>query len=310
MPSSRASVFGEAENFQAALSADGVAGMLVTGSGQFRARLTQLRLERLRLSSVEEARSRVAFITVPPGMVIVSFAIEGGPSPVWGGISIGPGEIITFGPGQRLHARTAGACHWGAIQVPDRQLVDYGRILGGAAFVVSPAARWQPSRAAGKELHDLHRAGIRMAEARAGAVTDPQAAHGLEHQVLDALIECLSERREEETATGRHHRDMLARFEDLVAAKPLPRMAAVCMALGVSSRLLNECCKEHLGMGPIRYTHLRAMQQVHRALLSGTPDTTRVSEVARQNGFCALGRLAANYRAVYSELPSATLRRN
>jgi hypothetical protein len=62
MPSSRASVFGEAENFQAALSADGVAGMLVTGSGQFRARLTQVRLERLRLSAVEEHLPRILLV--------------------------------------------------------------------------------------------------------------------------------------------------------------------------------------------------------------------------------------------------------
>jgi hypothetical protein len=32
-----------------------------------------------------------------------------------------------------------------------------------------------------------------MAEARAGALTDLQAARGLEQQLLHALIECLSE---------------------------------------------------------------------------------------------------------------------
>jgi len=68
MPGSRASVFGEAEDFQAALSADGVAGLLVTGRGQFRARLTQVALERLRLAAVEEGQSRIAFIAVPAGM--------------------------------------------------------------------------------------------------------------------------------------------------------------------------------------------------------------------------------------------------
>ena len=68
MPGSRASVFGEAKDFQAALSADGVAGLLVTGRGQFRARLTQVALERLRLAAVEEGQSRIAFIAVPAGM--------------------------------------------------------------------------------------------------------------------------------------------------------------------------------------------------------------------------------------------------
>src|SRR6516164_5583437 len=104
MPGSRASVFGEAEDFQAALSADGVAGLLVTGRGQFRARLTQVRLDGWRLTAVEETLSRIAFVTVPAGMQLVSFPIDGGPSPIWGGIEIARGEMITFGPGQQVHA--------------------------------------------------------------------------------------------------------------------------------------------------------------------------------------------------------------
>src|SRR5262245_49782453 len=99
MPGGRiASVFGEAEDFQAALSADGVAEVLFTGRGQFQARLTQVGLERLQLTAVEEAQSRVAFITVPRGMVLVSFPRDGGPSPIWGGTEIRAGEMIAFGP--------------------------------------------------------------------------------------------------------------------------------------------------------------------------------------------------------------------
>ena len=220
MPGSRASVFGEAEDFQAALSADGVAGLLVTSRGQFRARLTQLTLDGWRLATVEEEQPRIAFVAVPAGMVLVSFPIGEGPSPVWAGVEIRNGEMITLGPGLRLHARTLGLSHWGAIHVPNHQLADYGRVLSGAGFVVPPVARWRPPRAAVSQLRDLHRAASRMAEARAGALYDPQAAHGLEQQLLGALIECLSEGAEEETATDRRHRDILARFEDLLVAEP------------------------------------------------------------------------------------------
>jgi len=307
MPGSRASVFGEAEDFQAALSADGVARVLVTDGAQFRARLTQLGLVQLRLAAVEEARARIAFIAVPAGIVLVAFPIDGGPSPVWGGVEIRTGEMITLGSGQRLHARTAGPCHWAAVQVLEQQLADYGRVLSGTRFVVPSVARWRPPRAAARQLRDLHRAAMRMAEARAGALTDPQAAHGLEQQLLHALIECLSEEPEEETATGRRHRDLVARFEDLLVAQPFLPIAEICTALGVSDRALRECCKRHLGVSPSRYRRLRAMQQVHRALRSGASGAASVSEVARRHGFRGLGRLAANYRAFYGELPSATL---
>jgi AraC-like DNA-binding protein len=309
MPGSRASVFGDAEDFQAALSADGVVGLLVTGCGQFRARLTQVRLDGWRLAAVEEEQPRIAFVAVPAGTVLVSFPIGGGPSPVWAGIEIRNGGMIALGAGQRVHARTLGPCLWGAIRAPDQQLADYGRLTNGTGFVVPPAARWRPPRAAIRQLLSLHRAAIAMAEARAGALTDLQAAHGLEQQLLDALIECLSEGAEEETATSRRHRDILARFEDLLVAEPSLPLVNICAALGVSDRSLRECCKKHLGMGPSSYRRLCGMQQVHRALRSGTPGTGSVSEVARRHGFASPGRFASGYQAVYGELPSTTLRR-
>ena len=307
MPGSRASVFGEAEDFKAALSVDGVAGLLVTGRGQFRARLTQVRLDGWRLAAVEEEQPRTAFVAVPAGMVLVSFPLGGGPSPVWGGIELNNGEMITLGAGQRVHARTLGPCRWGAIRVPNQQLADYGRLMNGT--VVPPAARWRPARAAIRQLLSLHRAAIGMAEARAGALTDLQAAYGLEQQLLDAVITCLSGGAQDETSTSRRHRDILARFEDLLVAEPSLPLVNICAALGVSDRSLRECCKKHLGMGPSSYRRLCGMQHVHRALRSGTPGTGRVSEVARRHGFASPGRFATRYQAVYGELPSTTLRR-
>jgi len=309
MPGSRASVFGEAEDFQAALSVDGVGAVLFTGRGRFRARMTQVALDHLRLAAVEETQSRVAFIAVPRGMVLVSFPTDGGPSPIWGGLEIRASEMISLGPGQRVHARIIGPCHWYALQVAERQLADYGGALNGAPFIVPPAARWRPRRAALRQLRHFQRAAIRMAEARSGALTDLQGAHGLEQQLLHALIECLSDEADEETATERRHRDLLARFEDLLAAEPFLPLADICAALGVSQRSLGECCKRHLGMGPSSYRRLRAMQQVYRALRNGTANGASVSEIARQHGFRQLGRLANDYRALYGELPSATLRR-
>jgi AraC-like DNA-binding protein len=310
MPGSRASVFGKAEEFQAALGADGVAGLLVTGHGPFRARLTQVELDRVRLTAVEEAQPRIAVVTVPAGMVLISFPIEKGPSPVWGGFEVRAGEMITFGQGQRLHSRTAGPSRWGAIQAPDQQLARYGCALSGAGFVVPPAARWRPPPAAVRQLRFLHRAAIRMAEARAGALTDIEAAHGLEQQLFHALLECLSTGlTDHETSAACRHRGILARFEDLLVAEPSLRMAEICAALGISGRMLREYCKKHLGTGPSGYRRLCQMQQVHRALRSQDPRAASVFEIATRYGIRDLGGFAAGYRALYGEFPSTTVRR-
>jgi AraC-like DNA-binding protein len=149
-----------------------------------------------------------------------------------------------------------------------------------------------------------------MAQVHSIALIDFEAAHGLEQQLIHVLVECLSAGSvEEETPAARRHRGIPARFEDLLQAEPFPQISEICAALGFSQRMLRESCKKHLGIGPSRYRHLRRMQQVHRALRKENPGTESVSELAERYAIRDLGRFAGEYRALYGELPSATLRR-
>jgi len=310
MPGSVTSVFGEPEDFEAALYGDGVLNLLVTGHGRFRSRLTQVTLHHLRLSAGDEYLPRIAFIAVPEDTVVISVPIGSGPWPVWGGMEMQASEIITLGPGQRVYARTDRPCRWGVIRLPDEDLSQYSRAVRGTDFVVPHVGRWRAPRAALRQLRHLHQAAVRRVEARSEVLADSEAAHGLEQQLIDALIECLSAGPiEEKTQAACRHQTILARFENLLEPGPILSIADICAALGVSERTLRECCNKHLGMAPSRYRRLRRMQQVHRALRSETPVALNVSEIARRHGIHDLGRFAATYRAIYGEFPSATLRR-
>jgi AraC-like DNA-binding protein len=310
MPGSVTSVFSEADEFGSALLEEGYLGLLLTGPGAFRARLTQVALHRIRLSAAEEYLPRIAFVAVPHDMILVSLANRSGPSPIWGGTETRAGDMIILGPGQRVHTRTGGPCRWTAIRMPEGDFVRYGQALSGTGFDVPPAARWRPSPAALRELRELHQTAVRMAEARSRALADVEAVHGLEQQLIHALIECLSAGPNDmETLAAGRHREILARLEDLLQAKRFWRVTEICAALGVSERTLRICCEEQLGMGPTEYVRRGRMQLVYRALGNGNPGAVSISAVARRYGFRGLGRFAANYRALFGELPSATLRR-
>jgi AraC-like DNA-binding protein len=311
MPGSVISVFSEPDDFQAALREDGLLNLLITGSGQFRARLTQVTLHHLRLPAGDEYLSRIAFVAVPADTLVVTLPLGDRPAPIWNRMEMRVGEMITFGPGQRMHARTDGPSQWGVIRLPVEDFVQYGSALRGATPIVPAVARWRPPRAALRQLRHLHQVAIRTAEARSGVLADVEAAHGLEQQLIDALIECLCRGApREETAAACRHREILGGFEDLLQADRSARVSEICAALGVSDRLLRACCKEQLRIGPRQYFRLRRMQQVHRALRNENSDTARVSEIAGRHGIRDLGRFASDYRALYGELPSATLRRD
>jgi AraC family ethanolamine operon transcriptional activator len=313
MPGSVTSVFSEPADFEAALREEGGVGLLVTRRGEFRARLTQVALHRLRLSATEEQLPRIVLVAVPADMILVSLPMGDRPAPIWAGIGMRAGEFLTIGPGESVHARTGGPSRWGAIWCPVEVLARYGRALIGATFAVpSVILCWLPPPAVEKDLRQLHAAAIRVAETRPEVLVGSEAAHGLEQQLIDVLVECLSAGSADKgTPAARRHRDIAVRFEGLLQTQPERnfRIAEICAALGVSDWILRRCCDEQLGMNATSYLRLHRMQQVHRALRNGNRDTASVSEIARRYGFRDPGRFPARYRALYGELPAATLRR-
>jgi AraC-like DNA-binding protein len=140
---------------------------------------------------------------------------------------------------------------------------------------------------------------------------DADAAHGMEQQLIEVLVECLSAGPLKEKAQiSLRHQGIAARFEGLLQTQPDRhlRLEEVSAAIGVSDRLLRRCCAEDLGMSPASYIRLRALHRVHSILQSGVRGVTSVSQAAHCHGFHDLGRFAANYRSLFGELPSVTLR--
>jgi AraC-like DNA-binding protein len=313
MPDSVTSTFSEPEDYEDALRKEGCRGLVITGWGQFRAQLTQITLHRLRLSAAEEQLPRIAFITVPNDTIVIAFPIDDGTAPVGRRVKTRSQEIMVLSPGEQVHLRTIGPRRWGAIWFPAEELAQYGSAMMGVPFVAPIATRrWRaPHKAIGR-LRGLHAAAIRMAATRPQALVDADAARGLEQQLIDATVDCLSAGSAgEDTRCGRRNRDIMARFEQLLQQGlcRLVPMAETCAALDVSERLLRSLCAEYLGMSPTAYDRRRRMSLARRSLRLGALETASVSEVARHYGFRNLGCFAINYRAAFGESPSATLRR-
>ena len=318
MPFSTTSVFGEPDNFQAALCGTvqdnvGSLELFVTTCGRFQARLTQVELHHLRLSAVEEHLPRIGFQEVPATNILVAFPIGDQPAPVWGGIRPRKGDFVTFGPGHRGHMRTDGPCRWCCIWFPAQELLDYFRALTDLPLTISPDAQlWHPPPAVRRCLLQLHAAAIGVARQRPETIVNGEAAHGMEQQLIEAIVECLSAGpADEEAPARRRHQEIMTRFEDLLRTQLTLHLRAeeLAEAIGVSVRLLRICCKEILGMGPTSYVRLRALYRVRRILYGGDNGATTISGAARSQGFRALGRFAADYRLLFGQLPSVSLRR-
>lgn len=79
--------------------------------------------------------------------------------------------------------------------------------------------------------------------------------------------------------------------------------------VGVSLRTLSNAFREQLGVSPRYFIRAYTLNAARRALRMGEPGGVKVSEVAARLGIWEWGRFARDYRQLFGELPSETLRR-
>ncbi|WP_462382530.1 helix-turn-helix domain-containing protein [Pseudomonas sp. Marseille-QA0892] len=82
----------------------------------------------------------------------------------------------------------------------------------------------------------------------------------------------------------------------------------VCNQIGASRRKLQYCFQETLGTNPVAYLRALRLNAVHRQLLHPNGNDS-VQTVAAEWGFWHLSRFATDYRQLFGERPSDTLRR-
>ena len=141
----------------------------------------------------------------------------------------------------------------------------------------------------------------------------PCVGAAVEESLLRAMAACVgsTDRRQRVRSGFGRGATIIRQFEAFLEAnadRPV-HLTELCTATGVKARALRYWCHEYLGMGPIRYLHLRRMHLARRALIHADPAATSVTIVANDFGFAELGRFAVSYRRIFGESPSATLRR-
>jgi len=303
--------FANPDDYQAGIG-DASVKLIITGGGDFKARLTWLNLRRFQVLRGCENLPRIAFVSLSPARAYVSFPASVGPPLTYGGLGLQFGDVVFHSRGERMHQRTDGENQWGLMSLPPEQLAACGKALTGLKLTSPPVGRvLRPSRSAASGLLRLHSRACRLAETRHKLIANPEVARALEQELLHALVNCLTA----DDAIGylktrRHHADIMVRFEDALTTHigPQLNMPALCAAIDVPERTLRVCCAEFLGMSPTRYLLLRRLNLARSALRRADPATASVAEIARTHQFLELGRFAVTYRTIFGEMPSTTLR--
>lgn len=285
--------------------------LLVTERGQFAARGTLIDIEGLQAQRRHENLSRIIHIEVSrPGII---FLTKPGPEMILNGATIRYGDIAVFSSGEAYLWRLSGPTSWGAMTLADGDMEAVcTSYLGERAKRMSGFAIVTPPAGALARLRMLHAAAGDMAETSGELAKHSEFVRTLEQALVMAMVEgMVAEAVRSDTMARRHHHMIIRRFLDVLEAQALEPsgMHTISNAIGVSSRSLRAACAGQLGVSPKQYMLLCRMRLVRRALRQADPDITRVTDIATEFGFWELGRFAVNYRHIFGEMPSATLRR-
>ena len=101
----------------------------------------------------------------------------------------------------------------------------------------------------------------------------------------------------------------LARDHVLANLQEPVTIGDLCEHLGVSRRTLQYCFQEVIGTNPVDFLRAIRLNNVRRELRAATHGAVQIANVAARWGFWHLSHFSNDYRELFGELPSATLRR-
>jgi AraC-like DNA-binding protein len=310
MPSSSVRKYTDPDEYAAALQ-QGPVELTVAQRGIFTAKLCTVNLHRLWMQHLSEDLARTSHVDASGGRAFMAFRTQPGPTVIRNGVELSVTSIARLRLGLSYYQHTSGPTSHAGISLPLDEIVALGGAVGGCDLTPpDDDLTVTPSPDAMAKLQRLCVAAGELAEDAPVVLEHPEAARGLEHALIEALMNCLGRGEvEEDRAALRQHAAIMRRFHlaiDRYSDQSL-YVPELCREIGASERTLRVCCHEHLGMGPKHYLVLRRMHMVRRVLRESTPADTTVTEIAARYGFWQFGRLAVEYKALFGEPPSATL---
>jgi AraC-like DNA-binding protein len=288
--------------------------LLVTSPGEYRAEMARIYLPRLQMHRSHDALPRIFHSVLTSKRRIIFFLSDKEQAPMMhSGRELLPDQIMIYAPGTEHYQRSMAPCRWATMSPGLEDFAAAAEAIAGRELNVPQATHSiRPSAQSILRLRGLHAAAGHLAATAPDILTHPEVARAMEHELVGAMIRCLTDDEAAgEKVPGHRRVPVMQRFERVLEERqgqPI-YLAQICAAVGVSERTLRLHCQDHLGMSPHRYLWLRRMNLARRALTKADASATTVTAIATDQGFWEFGRFSVAYRKLFGETPSATLRR-
>ncbi len=283
-------------------------------SERFKSEVFQAQIGSILLSNVRFGCHVDQRGATPAGMRTFAIPDVDCPEIRWFGHTIGPDVLLTFPKHGEIEAFSRPGFSVFTFSIPETLLSEFFERNGapeleevlGSGEVITPAP---PSLLNGLRYQLQRVTEIFRNEVESDFNDIPY--DDIQNQILFLLLVILSGIRPASRMSVPGKRSAFNRLFDHIeshAGLPL-QIADLCAVAQVSERTLQYRFKKELGMSPKSYLVGQRLYGVHRELWAAEPSKIRISKVANNWGFWHMGQFAADYRDLFGELPSTTLKR-
>lgn len=233
---------------------------------------------------------------------------------LFGGATFDENSIITLGEGNDLDFRTPRALDIIAVTVDANALKEFGETVWHLDLEdkipcpgVLACAPQVPAR-----LRDFLTLLLASIKSSPKMLNYPQIRKGMEQEIYNNIVLAVADTSTTaDPAISPSRKAVVDRVREYILAhreEPVT-VADLCAVLNVSRRTLQYSFQAVLNVNPVAYLRAIRLNGTRRALRAAADDPhATVADIAARWGFWHLSHFASDYKLMFGELPSQTLR--
>ncbi|RJF98550.1 helix-turn-helix domain-containing protein [Noviherbaspirillum saxi] len=280
-----------------------------TENGPFEGTVRQVDLGGLHIFTERTNRQLVHRGQVMPGSIVLAWTSSASVAP-------GSWREETRVP---LVGLSRGGSEWILHRPSDTELdgitmsaVEFDRLIDALGVTTTRNENRHIQFMRGGTAFSVLRSGIREMSWHAERFSCADARATIRKQLVDAIFCALgeAEARHRTDVTHLTYNDMVKRCHDLILGNPEFPLTVLdlCTELRVCRSTLQTSFLKVTGQSPLSYLRRMRLCGVRRLLRSTSTVQMTIGDAASRWGFVHLGRFATDYRELFGELPSRTLR--
>lgn len=279
--------------------------------GRFNGQITEALIGGVQL--FEEKTSQAVFEVGPgrSGVIALGVFAELEGEARWRGHTVGMDHVTALSDHASLELSTPPNCTFMSITVPTSMLPTGDEQGGmGAGDLLASAANHVHSPALAATLRDRLSAALQTMSWQPGQLAPVEARNQLVSELVGLVDEYLGLATtgggEPEAGKARKVVKIAREYIEANPDRPVT-VLDLCKRTFTSRRTLQYCFTQVIGMSPAAYLKVVRLNGLHRDLLNARGLQT-IGDIAARWGFWHLSQLSADYKRLFGELPSATVR--